>query len=208
MPDAAPAEIAPERRWRWQTVLSAAVLGAAIVVAVVTVISATRRDAPDPVATVIPTATGTPSPSPTSTAPSLTRDETALTGYVQSRLGPEGRCELVDSALPKRGAARARCTLPGKFDTVFTRFKDRGGLKSYFAFLSGKGKPERLGTCAANGEWWKADTPKQVEGKLIGRRVGNRLVLSWTDADDRVAAFAVTTPKSAKQLCSAWEKYA
>ena len=198
----------PERRWRWQTVASAAVLGAAIVVAVATVVNATRRDAPDPVATAVATATDTPSPAPTPSLPSLTRDETALTGYVQSRLGPEGKCELDERVLPKHGAARMHCTLPGRFDTTFTRFKDRSALKSYFAFLSGQGKPERVGTCAPDGEWWKADTPKQVEGKLIGRRVGSRLVLSWTDNDDRIAAFAVATPKHAKRLCSAWEKYA
>src|SRR5262249_34816945 len=84
----------PERRWRWQTVGSAAVLGAAIVVAVVTVVGATRSDPPDPVATAIPSATDTPTPTPTPSLPSLTRDETALTAYVQSRLGPDGQCRL------------------------------------------------------------------------------------------------------------------
>jgi hypothetical protein len=169
-----------------RTVLAAAVLGAAIVIAFVRVLGASDEP-PPPIAT----ATATPATTPTATPVD------PLLAYVRSRLRG---CRLIASG-------RARCTLPGGYDARFSRFRTGRALRAYFRTLR-RGRPARIGSCAPDGRWWKADTPKTVEGKLIGRRVGRRLVLAWTDDDDRVAAFATATPKRAKQLCRAWEKYA
>jgi hypothetical protein len=86
--------------------------------------------------------------------------------------------------------------------------RTRAALRAYFKRLERRGRPARLGACAPDGRWWKADRPKTVAGKLIGRRVGRRLVLAWTDDRVRVAAYATATPGTAKKLCKAWERYA
>ncbi len=45
----------------------------------------------------------------------LTRDESALTDYVQSRLGPEGQCELVDATPPQARRRPRALHAPGPF---------------------------------------------------------------------------------------------
>ena len=101
---------------------------------------------------------------------------------------------------PSGATARVRCELPGGFPVVYTRFERRAALRAYFATLSRDGKPEDLGRCAAEGEWFGDDD--KVAGRLIGRRDGSRVVLSWSDDAERVAAFARAARSDRADLCT------
>ena len=49
--------------------------------------------------------------------------------------------------------------------------------------------------------------PYKVAGRLIGRRDGSRVILSWSDDAERVAAFARAARSDRADLCSSWETY-
>jgi len=127
-----------------------------------------------------------------------------LQSYVEQRVGTSGFCKS-DPEPPSGATARVRCELPGGFPVVYTLFERRAALRAYFATLSRDGKPEDLGRCAAEGEWFGDDD--KVAGRLIGRRDGSRVTLSWSDDAKRVAAFARAARSDRADLCSSWETY-
>jgi hypothetical protein len=98
-----------------------------------------------------------------------------------------------------------RCELPGGFPVVYTQFETLKGMRAYFRTLSSDGRPQDLGTCAAEGEWFNDDD--KVAGRLIGRRVGARVVLSWSDELQLVAAYASSARGDRAELCKSWESY-
>jgi hypothetical protein len=184
-------------------------IAVAVVVAVGAVLAVTAiRNRPEPVASATPTATPTPSPTPSpSVSPTATfaaPAEETLAAYVNERVGPNAFCEG-DPELPKRATARLRCQLPGGFPATYTQFETLKALKAYFKTLRGDGRPEDLGNCAAEGEWFGDDD--KVAGDLIGRRVGARAVLSWSDEPQRVAAYASSKRSDRSELCDSWESY-
>ena len=98
-----------------------------------------------------------------------------------------------------------RCQLPGDFPATYTQFETLKALKAYFKTLSEDGEPQDLGRCAAEGEWFGDDD--EVAGRLIGRRVGARAVLSWSDEPQLVAAYASSARSDRAELCTSWESY-
>jgi hypothetical protein len=194
----------------------AGVVVAAAVAAGAVLAVASRRDSPRPAASVTPaptpsptptptpTPTSTPSPSPTPTPTTNDPQEAQLLTYVNDRIGPSASCEL-DPELPDGATARARCELPGGFPAVYTQFATMKAMKAYFATLSEEGEPQDLGRCAAEGEWFTDDD--KVAGQLIGRRVGARSVLAWSDELELVAAYASASRGDRADLCSSWESY-
>jgi hypothetical protein len=197
-----------ERRTRMWVGVGLAVLVVAVIV-VVAIVAGGEPAAPPPTPTATPTpiatATLTPSPSPTPT-PTVAPRERRLLSYVQGRIGTSDSCRVQDSK-PSAATARVRCELPGDFPVVYTRFGSRAKMRAYFSSLGREGTPQNLGTCSAEGEWFADEDSSRIAGLLIGRRVGNRAVLSWTDDREFIAASARSPRGKRAALCRSWESY-
>jgi hypothetical protein len=209
-PVSAEPESEPRSPWVWWALTGVAV---AIVVAVGAAFAvAALREPDEPVANATPTPAKTPSPT-TSPAPSPSPspaatfagpEEETLAAYVNERVGPNAFCES-DPELPEAAVARLRCRLPGGFPATYTQFETLKALRAYFKKLGADGDPADLGSCAAEGEWFGDDD--EVAGDVIGRRVGSRAVLSWSDEAQLVAAYASSARGDRAELCSSWESY-
>jgi hypothetical protein len=200
--------------WWILTGVAVAVVGAVVAVFLVAALRkpdkpvASNTPTPARTATASPSQAATPSVAPTpSAAPTATfagPEEETLAAYVNEHVGPNAFCEG-DPELPEAATARLRCQLPGDFPATYTQVESLKALKAYFKTLQADGDPERLGRCAPEGEWYGDDD--EIAGDVIGRSVGSRAVLSWSDEPQLIAAYASSARGDRAELCSSWESY-